>query len=468
MDEQKIKEVAYSAPWLKIMHYSKKGSKKYTGQLDGQNFFVSPLGKDDPLEELRANILLFRSSAHIERGGEKKHPQCVFPLRYHLIQNHFDVSDKVSSCPDLERFMKKFNLERIYLAFSTAYPNNPASMFGHTFLRLSSTQKNDEGLFDYSISYAAHTPPQEGGIWFAVKGIFGGYHGRFSVLPYYVKLKQYGHMENRDIWEYQLNFTRQEIRFLLLHIWEIEINSYYDYYFFSENCAYHLLTLMEAVRPSLKLTHNIFFLSPPDAIKKVVEARGLVTSVKFRPSYRRILWQQYRRLNSKKKETFHSLLKGNVETQDTESLNAAISYYQYKKHSGDELNKREQQSLDRLLLNRSKLPLESAPPLPIEPALNRPERGHDRTLVALSQGYGAGAFFQEFYWQSAYHDLLANDRGYEPFSEIIYPSLSLRYQNSRLKLEKNPFYSDYVIAPCLCIGNQVFLECGGQCSERTP
>ena len=439
VDEQKIREVAYSAPWLKILHYKKNGPQKYLSQLDGKNFFVSPRGKEEPFEELRSSIRLFQNDTHLVRDGEKKPSQCVYPSRYHFIREHFQIRDNTHDCPKLKQFMAQFDQKRIYLVFSTAYPNNPASMFGHTFLRLSSSQKNDHGLFDHSISYAAHTPPGEGGVWFAIKGIFGGYRGRFTVLPYYVKLKQYGHMENRDIWEYQINLTPQEITRLLLHVWELEINSYYDYYFFSENCSYHLLTLLEAVRPQLKLTQSVFFLSPPDTIKKVMSEEGLITSIDFRPSYRRTLWRQYRHLDSHQKDIFHSILKKRATTQDTKPLNTAISYYQYKKQSKNGLTEEEEQNLNHLLLERSQLPPESASPSSIKHPDNRPDRGHDRTLFSLALGHGQKSFFQEFYWQSAYHDLLANDQGYEPFSEIIFPSFLLRHQNSRLRLEKINF-----------------------------
>ena len=294
------------------------------------------------------------------------------------------------------------------------------------------------GLFDYSISYAAHTPTGEGGVWFAVKGIFGGYRGHFSLLPYYVKLQQYQNMDNRDIWEYRLNLSPEEIRHLLWHVWELESNSHYDYYFFSENCAYHLLSLLEAVRPRLKLTNDIYFLSPPDAVKKVTN-EGLVVSVEFHPSFRRVLLQQYQNLDRQQEKKFHSLLKGTVTPQETKPLNAAISYYNYKKQSQNGLDGQEQKNLDRLLLARSRLPSESVSLSSVKRPANRPEWGHDMTLLSLSIGHGQKDFFQELYWRSAYHDLLANDQGYEPFSEIIFPAVSFRYQKKHLRLEKINF-----------------------------
>ena len=373
-------------------------------------------------------------------------PDVFFRCGIIFVRSHFDLPEVSGPCPGLERFLGQFDFKHIHLAFSTAYPNNPASMFGHTFLRLSSHKKDVNGLFDYSISYAAHTPPGEGGVWFAVKGIFGGYRGRFSLLPYYVKLQQYRNMENRDIWEYRLNLSSEEIRHLLWHVWEIESNSYYDYYFFGENCAYHLLSLLEAVRPGLDLTDDVFFLSPPDAVKRVT-SRGLVVSTGFRPSFRRVLRRQYLELDSRQKKNFHLLLKGAEPSPDTKPLNAVISYYHYKKQSEDGLERGDQKNLDRLLLARSRMPPEETSASSVEWSHNRPELGHDMKLLSFSLGHGQRKFFQEIYWRSAYHDLLAADHGYEPFSEIIFPAISFRYQKKRLQLEEINFARITSLAP---------------------
>jgi hypothetical protein len=74
-------------------------------------------------------------------------------------------------------------------------------------------------------------------------------------MPYYLKVREYSDLENRDIWEYELNLTPEEIDRLLMHAWELG-PIHFDYYFFDENCAYHLLGLLEAARPDLTLTEG--------------------------------------------------------------------------------------------------------------------------------------------------------------------------------------------------------------------
>lgn len=41
-------------------------------------------------------------------------------------------------------------------------------------------------------------------------------------MPYYRKVKEYGDFESRDLWEYELNLTPEETRFLVSHIWEMQ------------------------------------------------------------------------------------------------------------------------------------------------------------------------------------------------------------------------------------------------------
>ena len=59
--------------------------------------------------------------------------------------------------------------------------------------------------------------------------------------------------EHRDLWEYRLTLTPAELDRLVRHLWEL-LPTYYDYYFFDENCSYHLLALLEVARPGLRLT----------------------------------------------------------------------------------------------------------------------------------------------------------------------------------------------------------------------
>ncbi len=104
-----------------------------------------------------------------------------------------------------------------------------------------------------------------------LKGIFGGYQGFFSTIPYYSKVQEYRDIENRDIWEYRLNLAPEHIHRLLMHTWEMG-NAYFDYYFFKENCAYHILSLLEVANPQFHLTDQFHFWTiPADTIRLLIQ-----------------------------------------------------------------------------------------------------------------------------------------------------------------------------------------------------
>ena len=107
----------------------------------------------------------------------------------------------------------------VTLIFPAAHINSPASMFGHTLLTVDTEPQSR--LLAYSINYSAVTRETFGPI-FAFKGLFGFYPGYFSMLPYYAKLQEYSDIDQRDIWEYPLNLSGEEINRLLMHTYEMD------------------------------------------------------------------------------------------------------------------------------------------------------------------------------------------------------------------------------------------------------
>src|SRR5262249_48813374 len=148
--------------------------------------------------------------------------------------------------------------DSITLIFASYYLNNPASMYGHTFLRLNKKGRSDKDrLLDYVVNFAAVTDSNNG-IMFAIRGLMGGYSGKFSTLPYYMKVQEYNNLESRDLWEYTLTFTPAELERLVRHLWEMG-SAEMDYYFFNRNCSYQLLPLLEVARPSLHVADPFWF-----------------------------------------------------------------------------------------------------------------------------------------------------------------------------------------------------------------
>ena len=273
--------------WHVLLHYKPNAIwPGVTSEADGPGFFLAAEGQTSPQAELEATLAAFFT--------ERTYPpadmtaQCTFPARHAWLAGAlgFDPARlPVQDCPRFEKWRADVAAQSVSLIFSSYYLNNPASAFGHTLLRYNRTaETGGERLLDRALNYAADVPPDENGVVFAWRGIFGGYLGFFSMMPYHLKVKEYNDIESRDLWEYRLQLSPAELDMMLRHTWEMG-STYFDYYFFDENCSYHLLSLLEAARPSLRLTEAYpVWTLPADTVKQLMAVDGLVAQIIFHPS----------------------------------------------------------------------------------------------------------------------------------------------------------------------------------------
>ena len=196
----------------------------------------------------------------IDTPGDE-HPQCRFPARYHWLKQKLNFDNNrlpEQRCELLQQWQKNISASEITLVFPAAYMNAPSSMFGHTLLRITpSDHRKDSPLAAYALNYAADVNGNDAGLSYAYKGLFGGYPGSFSIVPYYEKIKKYSDLENRDIWEYKLKLETHEIEQLLRHAWEVR-NIKFDYYFITENCSYHCALSPGSCQAGLAANRRLF------------------------------------------------------------------------------------------------------------------------------------------------------------------------------------------------------------------
>src|SRR5207245_2052930 len=163
--------------------------------------------------ELQATIRKVFTDEPVGRTAQPA--QCAFVARYHWLKSALGIDDRRLPPRECHRFKEWLNAlspQSVTLIFPSAFMNNPSSMFGHTLLRIDQKGQTEQTrILAYTINYAADVPPDEG-VLFAVRGIFGSYRGYFSTIPYYLKVQEYRDIENRDIWEYRLNFSDGQIR----------------------------------------------------------------------------------------------------------------------------------------------------------------------------------------------------------------------------------------------------------------
>lgn len=443
--------------WLALMHFQ---NRLFINEstLDSATFFLSKKGKTTPTDELNATLRAFFMPV---KAVEKKegvsdtynHPLCLFPARFMWLDNQLKIDRSqlpLVNCKEYEEFKEKLNASRSSLIYTSAYIGNPASFFGHTLLRLDS--KEDLPLLSHAVNYGAITGA-DGGIPFMIKGVFGGYPGVFSVSPYYDTVNMYNNMENRDIWEYRLNMDQNKVDFLTAHIWEAG-NNYADYFFFSENCSYMLMEMLDVIYPDASLAQGFYrpyfssYVIPTDTIRALSARKNILGEAVYRPSRRTRIKHAYTHLSEKEKVQLRKVLHSPRRPEEVSSsslsptekanvLETAYDYLQYEflaEHIG--LEEMRSDTI-RLLTERNKIPEKSNfPAIPVPET--RPEQGHKSAAMAVYFGQRNDKTFIEYTLRPAYHTLLDDSSGYIPFEEITYLETTLRwYENeNELRLQR--------------------------------
>lgn len=431
--------------WDVLLQYKPSGRGKKS-LVDDPDFFFAPDGKTNPEAELNASLTAFFSTDHLGNS----HPRCRFPARYEWLRQRLEIPETLlpfNMCERLNEALLFMQPKTATLVFPAAHNNSPASMFGHTLIRIDSRPRSD--LLSHAATYAA-VADDRNNILYAFKGIFGFYRGYYSNLPYYEKVAEYNDIERRDIWEYELNLTEDEVYRMVLYIWELQ-EIYSDYYFFDENCSYNLLFLLEAARPSLRLTDEVgkgvrFWVIPVDTIR-AVKRYGLVKGVRYRPSrVTRILFMASRmpgrlqdaalELSSGRMDPGAFGVAGHDAAEQAQVLDLAAEVLQYE-FSLDRIEK--DVYLKRylaVLKARSSLGAFDSDASAI-PAPTPPDEGHSAGRIGISAGYRRHSAFAEIGWQPAYHDLMDPDPGYVPGSQIKFLDIRVRHyiDDGSLKLQ---------------------------------
>lgn len=429
--------------WDILLHYE-KGLLGRTSLVDDRRFFLSPRGKSDPAAELAATIDGFFQDGPDENDS----PRCRFPARFDWLSGRLGIDPArlpAPSCPTLDSNLKRIDPRSAALIFAAGHMNAPASMFGHTLLRIDSSYASP--LLSYAVNYAATIDPSDSGLSYAFKGIFGLYPGYYSILPYYDKVKEYHGMDQRDLWEYPLNLSGEDVRRMVLHVMELQgIHS--DYFFFGENCSYNLLFLLEAGAPAARLTARFRgWTVPADTVKAAISA-GLLAPPVYRPSQARRIGHIAATLDDDGIARAVAVMDGKEpaarvsadaipEDRKARVLDLASESIQ-QRYMKRQLGKDEFQTrfLD-VLAARSRVGDEAGELSPI-PVPERPDEGHASSRATLAAGVRKDAFFVEAGVRPAYHDLLDADGGYTAGSQIDFLNAAARYypEDDRLRLHR--------------------------------
>lgn len=439
--------LADAREWRILGHYAAHTIRPgATSEADSPEFFLSPEGKSDPQAELDATLAAFFEPAEA-RIRLDDHPQCAYPARREWLDARlgFDRARMPwRECPALDDWLVGLGADGLTLIFAEAFMNNPSSTFGHTLLRVDGRPGTDPGtaasdrtgrdLLSYSINFAGQTGT-DGGAVYALKGVVGAYSGFFSLLPYYDKINQYVRWESRAIWEYKLDFTPQEVRRLLFHLWELR-DIAFAYFFFSENCSYQLLGLLEAARPTLDLSGGYAgWVIPIDTVRSIVEQAGITDEVVRRPSALEQIRHMGAALEPDQRRMAAALSDGTLAPDDpavqalpaevrATVLSVAADKVNYEANKGDTGVRG--RLLD-ILRARSRTGVKGDPVPPPERPDVRPDQGHGSSRLRLAGGAVDGRSYVELRWRPATHDLLDPQGGFLEGAAIDFLDMAVRY-----------------------------------------
>ena len=441
--------------WIKLLHYKPlkrkllpRQHKTYSSFVDDNIFFLSDNGSTDPRAELTATLDSLFQPGH---SGDE-HAQCRFPARLNWLSKHLAIDrSKLPqlNCKLYKEWSEMVQANSVVLIFPAHHLNSPSSMFGHTLLRLDpvvATERGEQQSSDwlsYGVNFGANVPASDNSMLYAYRGLTGGYPGQFIVEPYFKKIQTYNRIENRDIWEYPLNLSPQETERLVTHLWELkDIN--FDYFFFTENCSYRLLELLEIARPSAELTDEFIISAIPIDTIRAIKHGGFMAASAYRPALATKLKHQLAELPGRLHPLVGSLrenleptteqnfqiLPENQQYQVLNTAYQALRYQQTKKARDQQAAKQSLALLEKL----SKYPIQD--PQIISPPTS-PEKGHQSKRLGIRIGRDDDRNYSELEFRMAYHSLLDNSYGFLSGAQINMGNGALRrYDDGSVKLER--------------------------------
>lgn len=418
-----------SPEWARVLLYTPHWIGSASGLVDQDEFFLAPDGRSMPEKELIATIDGFFSPGSAENN---MHPVCRYPRRLKFIQDALGLQLPAKNRPTCEAYHEwktEHPITGISLVFASNYLNNPASLYGHTFLRLHRLRDDGTGsspLLDYAVNFAAN-PTTTNPVLYPLLGLFGRFFGTFSLMPYYIKVQEYNNAESRDLYEYPLTLTADEVSLFMDALWEAGPYGI-RYWYMDENCSYVLLAMIESIRPSLDVTEGFYgVVSPKDTLlvlnpfnllappirRPATMTRFIVRRKDLTPTESEIVTRQIK---------FMALLpelKAADDTSKMRMLDTVIEWISWKEHlAGSRLPVQYAELWTESLATRAALKIKS-PPLDLSqhPA-PPPEDGHKS-----HRSYAAFRLIDHqpsevmFGLRLTLHDFLSPPTGYSPEQE---------------------------------------------------
>ncbi len=426
-----------------LIHYKNDSPKA-----DGEFFYLTTKKNFNLQNEFAENIKVLSENPQKPWGHFNYPIYCVFPERVKFfkglgILSNLDLND----CKELNVWKNGIGLTDLSVVFSSSYPNNPSSMFGHTLLRLKGNSNSE--LLDYSVTFSAWQDVQESGFFMAVKGLLGGYRGLVEMGKYYQKVNEYNFYESRDLYEYPIIMTNVQRERFLDHLWEIYQTAYFDYYFADENCSSILFDILKVAfkEKSIGVDKRIFYL-PQELVESLTEAEVLdLANIKVRESLKKQFENKWFNLNNEEQKNFKQFIqlkeipsKSSEDSKfnlNAKTLSALIDFFNYTRaREKGHLKELEKKKYNAILIARSKISEKNdESPKKIDHHYSYPHLAHPPIEMGFYSSYqeklGFGLEFRPLF-----HHFLEIPKRHEEFQNFEILKSNLEYSDKKLRLKK--------------------------------
>ena len=440
--------------WLKLGHYQRDGSvdSGWRSAIHSEDFFLDAKGRVDPLGELTATLQAFALESAADSDA---HAQCRFPARWNWLRQQLGGAqpglDRPMTCPGLAAWTRSNSVSSVSIVFATGFLANPASFYGHTLLKFNFRGEQAQSrLLDVSVNYGAIVGNNEGILTYVVKSVLGGYDGGFSHINFYFHNHNYGDIELRDLWEYQLRLPKDALELGVGHAWEV-LGKRYTYHFFRENCAYRMAELLEVVEGVEVIPQSWPWIIPQALIQHIGAARyrgePLLADVIYHPSRQSRYYAKYARLTPPEAQALKAFTDSPLAEREATLaalpvqsqqavVEAAIDYYQYIGAPIDKAARATREDYTRALSIRYRLPPAAAvPEPPPEPPSPHRSRGIGWVQAAAVMNRAAGHSI-DLRIRPAYYDALDSESGQVSNSLLVMGDLQLSVRRNRIALRR--------------------------------
>lgn len=439
--------------WTRLLRLAPSGGA-FASDVDNASFYLAGPTLD-PGRELAAFV---RAAAAASQSppSEELDPRCRYPARAFWASRALGREELVRPCGELERWLSRRRPLRASMIFAAQYAGNPASFMGHLFLKVRDLHPGNRGealdLLDETIGFLALIPEDVGPLRYAWDGVAGGFQAAFVVNDFDRQSFQYQAMEDRDLWDYPLELSPDELELLLRHYWELTHQAQFHYRFLTGNCAGMLASMILAVRPGLELPPGwSLFVTPHQVVRWLVENQ-LVSSPRSWPSVRAVALQRLQALTPAEQRSIGLDLRRKAPSPGRgyayyDALLARLDYLELERQaplpSDEERLRRE--SLRALAA--SPLPTQPMPPPPLDS--DDPGVGHDMSYAAAGIGRDGAGAFTDLELRPAAHALIDPPRGFR--RDLAFEVLRLRgrysYADARGRLSSLDLLHLKSIAP---------------------